>query len=304
MKITDIFKDEERTFSFEFFPPKDEISAVEMGINLGHLKKLNPSFVSVTYGAGGTTQERTFKLVDFIQNKLEITTMAHYTCVNASEEKVKKDLDELYKINIENLMLLRGDPPKGATNFIPSDEHFRYGSDLVAFAAKQNRFCIGAGAYPEKHVEASNMAQDIDNLKKKVNAGAEFLITQMFFDNNYYYEFIERAQKAGISCRIIPGLIPINNFKQIKKFADLSGAKIPGEIVKKLQPYQNDPGKVSEIGVEIAINQAKDLLAKGAPGLHIYTLNKSRAAAQIYESLSNDFGDIKHRYENSFTPHI
>lgn len=304
MKITDIFKEEARTFSFEFFPPKDEISAVEMGINLGQLKKLDPSFVSVTYGAGGNTQERTFKLVDFIQNTLKMTTMAHYTCVNASKDKVQQDLDELYGINIENLMLLRGDPPQGQDNFVPSSEDFRYGSDLVAFASKQNRFCIGAGAYPEKHIEANSMEEDIQNLKKKVEAGAEFLVTQMFFDNDYYFNFLKKAWNAGIRCRIIPGIIPITNYKQIKKFADMTGANIPQHIIDKMEPHQDNMDKIYEIGVDLAKEQARDLLSKGAPGLHLYTLNKSRAAVEIYEALSRDFPDIKHRYEGSFTPHI
>lgn len=304
MMITDIFKEEARTFSFEFFPPKNEISAVEMGINLGQLKKLDPSFVSVTYGAGGSTQERTFKLVDFIQNKLKITTMAHYTCVNASKKKVEKDFDDLYSINIENLMLLRGDTPQGKDNFEPSSEEFCYGSDLVAFAKSRNRFSIGAGAYPEKHIECQSLEKDIENLKKKVDAGADFLVTQMFFDNRYYFDFLEKTLKAGIKCRIIPGIMPLTNYENIKRFAENVGAKIPEHVHKQFAPYLNDSDKVYEIAVDVATKQAKDLLEKGAPGLHIYTLNKSRAAVEIYESLSNNFKDIKHRYESSFSPHV
>ena len=299
MKITDIFVKEERTFSFEFFPPKDEISAVEMGINTGRLMKLAPSFVSVTYGAGGSTQGRTFDLVDFFQNNLGLNTMAHYTCVNASRERIKSDMEEMHEKNIENVMLLRGDPPKGSGELKPNPDGFNYGSDLISFVKDMGHFAIGAGAYPEKHTEAPDMDTDIENLKKKVDAGADFLVTQMFFKNEYYYDFMEAATKAGIKCRIIPGIIPITNFQQIQRFAELSGAHIPKEITNRMEPYKDKPQKVYQIGVELAIKQCRELLENGAPGLHFYTLNKSRAAVEIYESLAYSFIDIKHRIDRS-----
>lgn len=303
MKISDIFTQQAQTFSFEFFPPKDQISAVEFGINVGQLMKLDPSFVTVTYGAGGSTQDKTFELVDFFQNQLDLPTMAHYTCVNATKEKVENDIRQLKEKNIENLMLLRGDPPKGQKEFKAIPGGFKHAGELIKYVSshKEFDFCIGAAAYAEKHVEAASMDVDLQNLKKKVEAGACFLVTQMFFDNNYYWDFLTKARNMGIECRIIPGLIPITNFKQIKKFAQLSGAKIPDKIIQKMEPYQDNKAKMYQIGLDIAIDQARDLLAKGAPGIHLYTLNKSRAAVEMYEDLSKDFREIKHKYEQSLT---
>lgn len=284
MKITDIFKNHKQTFSFEFFPPKNEIQAVEFGINLGQLMKLSPSFVTVTYGAGGSTQNTTFDLVDYIQNKAGITCMAHYTCVNANKQKIKEDLTNLYERGIKNLILLRGDVPKGSDKFLATDG-FQNASDLIKYAREINDFCIGGAAYPEKHPEAISLNTDIDNLKKKVDAGADFLITQLLFNNDEYFNFIEKAKAKGINCRIIPGLIPIINYKQIKKFAQFTGAKIPENIVQKMEPHQDDSKKIYQLGIEFAIKQAKDLLERGASGIHFYTLNKSQATVEIFEEL-------------------
>lgn len=285
MKITDIFKSQARTYSFEFYPPKDEISAVDFGINVGKLMQLNPSFVSVTYGAGGSNQERTFALVDYLQNKIGLNTMAHYTCVNAPRSKVAEDLSYLKGLGIENLMLLRGDPPKGEGNFAPHPEGFGYASELIAFAKSQQDICVGAASYIEKHPEALSLTSDILNLKKKVDAGADFLVTQLFFINNLYFDFVEKAHQSGINHRIIPGIIPITAFNQIKRFTQMSGAAIPEEIIEKMNSYQNNPDKIYQIGMDYAIQQCRDLLILGAPGLHFYTLNKSRATVEIFETL-------------------
>lgn len=285
MKISDIFKTQDKTFSFEFFPPKSEIQAVEFGINLGQLMRLSPSFVTVTYGAGGSTQNTSFDLVDFIQSKIGITCMAHYTCVNATSDRVASDLKFLEDKGIENLMLLRGDPPIGQVKFEENPDGFNHASDLISFAKKINKSCIGAAAYPEKHPEAISLDEDLKNLKKKVDAGAEFLITQFFFNNEDYFSFVEKAKEQGINCRIIPGLIPIISFKQIEKFAQLSGAKIPEEIVDSMKPYQDDSKKIYELGLDFAIKQAKELIDKGAPGIHFYTLNKSQATIEIFEAI-------------------
>jgi len=286
MRISEIFEKQERTFSFEFFPPKNFTATIDLGINVGQLLKLNPSFISVTYGAGGSTQNQSFDLLDYLENKIGLTTMAHYTCVGANKAKIEADMQALYDMNVENLMLLRGDPPKGAKEFPENPDGFNNGSDLVSFVKKQDRFCIGAGAYPEGHIEADSLEEDLKFLKKKFEAGSDFLVTQMFFDNDYYFDFLQKTQNLGINCRIIPGLIPITNFKQIKRFAKMSGAKVPQEIVEKMQPYQDSPKKIYQIGVDLAIEQCEDLLEKGAPGIHFYTLNKSRATVDIFESLS------------------
>ncbi|MFC2124382.1 methylenetetrahydrofolate reductase [NAD(P)H] [Bacteroidota bacterium] len=285
MKITDLFRKSKKTYSFEFFPPKNYKSTLELGINVGQLLKLSPSFVSVTYGAGGSTQDLSFDLIDYIQNKIGLTAMAHYTCVNATRDKVEDDLNFLKSKNILNLMLLRGDPPKGASEFKSISRDFQHASDLIEAAYQMGGFSIGAAGYPEMHPESKDLDEDIKWLKYKIQKGAEFIITQMFFDNRNYFEYVVRARDAGITQKIIPGIIPIVNFKQIKRFSELSGAKIPEWIVEKMEPYQDDPAKSYQTGVDIAIQQCVDLLKRGAPGLHFYTLNKSRATVDIYSSL-------------------
>jgi methylenetetrahydrofolate reductase (NADPH) len=285
VKITDLFVSQEKTFSFEFFPPKDEISAVDFGINVGRLMKLSPSFVTVTYGAGGSNQEKTFALVDYLQNQIGLTTVAHYTCINATREKVKKDLEYLKGLGIQNLMLLRGDPPKGQEKFVPITNGFRYASDLIEFVDENYEFCKAGAAYVDKHPEAISLKEDILNLKYKVNAGTDFLITQLFFENKHYFNFTKMAKITGINCRIIPGIIPITSYKQIERFTKMSGAHIPAELIEKINEHKDNPEKSYEIGMEFTINQCRELLRNGAPGIHFYTLNKSRAAVEIFESL-------------------
>jgi len=285
MKITDIFLSQEKTFSFEFFPPKDEISAVDFGINVGRLMKLSPSFVTVTYGAGGSTQERTFALVDYLQNKIGLTTVAHYTCVHATKEKVKSDLQYISERGIKNLMLLRGDPPQGEKKFTPVKDGFNHASDLIAFTDEYFDFCKAGAAYVEKHPEAISLEEDLLNVKTKVDAGADFLVTQLFFINESYFRFIKMAREEGINCRIIPGIIPITSFHQIERFSKMSAANIPVELATQIEANKDNPGKCYDIGVEYTIRQCKELLDKGAPGIHFYTLNKSRAAVEIFESL-------------------
>lgn len=286
MKITEIFKKQDKTFSFEFFPPKDEIAAVDFGINVGQLMNLDPSFVTVTYGAGGSTRERTFMLVEYLQQKIGLTTMAHYTCVHASREKVVADLTQLSASGIENVMLLRGDPPKGQGSFVPEPDGFRNSTELISFVKKMDAFCIGAASYPEKHPEAISIEVDIQFLKTKVESGADFLITQLFFVNDIYFEFVNKARKAGINCRIIPGIIPITNYGQIKRFGQMSGSHFPVELLRAMEPYQDNPEKIHQIGMDFAIKQCRELIQKGAPGIHFYTLNKSRATVEIYETIS------------------
>ncbi|GJM59513.1 methylenetetrahydrofolate reductase [NAD(P)H] [Persicobacter diffluens] len=285
MKITEIFEKKSKTFSFEFFPPKSLKANIEFGINLGQLLKLSPDFVSVTYGAGGSHQNASFDLVDYIQNKHQLTTMAHYTCVGANEERIKADLDYLQGLGVENLMLLRGDPPKGQSTFEKQESGFNNASDLVAFAAKNGQSAIGVAGYPEKHPEADNMASDIDYLKYKMDQGADFVVTQMFFDNDFYFSFVEKCRQAGITARIIPGIMPITNYNQIKRFSEMVNANIPQRIVNALEPIKDSPEKMYTAGVYLALKQCMELLERGAPGLHFYTLNKSRATVEIFEAI-------------------
>jgi methylenetetrahydrofolate reductase (NADPH) len=290
MKITDIFSSLSRTFSFEFFPPKDEISAVDFGINVGQLLKLNPSFVSVTYGAGGSTRERTFTLVDYLQNKIGLNTMAHYTCVGASKEKVANDMEHLVKIGIENVMLLRGDPPKGIADFVFEANGFKYANELIHFVSGMNYgFSVGAAANPEKHPEADTMENYLLQLRRKCEAGADFLITQLFFDNDVYYRFVDKARQAGISCRIIPGLIPLTSHKQINRFINMAATSFPADLLEKMEEYRDNDEKAYQTGLDHSIRQCVDLLRNGAPGIHFYTLNKSHAAVEVFESLPTGF---------------
>jgi methylenetetrahydrofolate reductase (NADPH) len=286
MKITEIFKSSPRTFSFEFFPPKDEISAVDFGINVGQLLYLNPSFVSVTYGAGGSTRERTFSLVNYLQNKIGLNTMAHYTCVGSSRDKVAQDMQYLTEIGIDNVMLLRGDPPKGSSSFVTTDNGFSYANELIEFVTReQYGFSVGAAANPEKHPEAASMETYLENLGKKCKAGANFLITQLFFDNSAYYKFVAMARDAGINCRIIPGIIPLTSHKQIRRFVDMAATSFPADLLEKMEIFRDDDEKAYQAGLDHAINQCIDLLNHDAPGIHFYTLNKSRAAVEVFESL-------------------
>lgn len=285
MKISELFSHTARTYSFEFFPPNDEISAVDFGINVGQLLKLDPTFVSVTYGAGGSNQERTFGLVDYLQNKIGLNTMAHYTCVGAGRDKIARDMDYLQKINIENLMLLRGDPPKGSEKFTPPENGFSHASELISFVKSRFSFSLGAAAYPEKHPESPSQNEDIAHLKLKCKAGADFLVTQLFFDNAAYFSFADRARQAGIQCRIIPGIIPVTNYKQIRRYVEMTAATFPADLLEKLEKHQANQEKVYQIGIDHAIHQCVELLKAGAPGLHFYTLNKSRAAVEVFESL-------------------
>ncbi|MCL2502757.1 MAG: methylenetetrahydrofolate reductase [NAD(P)H] [Bacteroidales bacterium] len=276
-----------RTFSFEFFPPKDEIAAVDFGINIGRLLRLSPSFVTVTYGAGGSSCERTFALVDYLHNKVGLKTMAHYTCVESSKEKIKTDLATLRAMDIDRLMLLRGDPQQGADRFHAPLDGFAHASELIAFARSLygKDIVIGGGAYPEKHPEAESAEEDLLCLKKKVDAGCDFLITQFFFDNNRYFDFVAKARAAGIACPIIPGILPITHYNQLARFVRISGANIPQAFLHDLEAHKTDSRKIAQIGSDFAIAQCRDLLMSGAPGIHFYTLNKSRATVEIFESL-------------------
>ena len=282
-KITEIFKKKKKTFSFEFFPPKNYQSILELGINIGQLIKLNPSFVSVTYGAGGSTQDLSFDLIDYIQNKVGLTSMAHYTCINASKDKVIDDLNLLKTKGIRNLMLLRGDLPNNGKDMLNKD--LRHASDLIRIASSIDGFSIGAAGYPEAHPESKNLEEDLQYTKLKLDAGADFIITQMFFNNDHYFDFVNRARNIGIHQRIIPGIMPITNFRQIKKFSDMCGTTIPERTVEIFNSIQDNKEKMYQAGIELAISQCVDLLRRGAPGLHFYTLNKSRATIDIYSSL-------------------
>ncbi len=285
MKVCDLLKSGVPSFSFEFFPPKDESGFQSLFETVRLLKQLNPTFVSVTYGAGGSTRRKTVDLVTRIHNELGLLSVAHLTCAAASKPEVKQVLEELVANQMENVLALRGDPPKGQIQFVPNANGFRFANELVAFIRVHYNLCIGAAAYPEKHPEAPSREVDLENLKRKVDAGVDFLITQLFFDNRDFFGFVERARKAGILVPIIPGIMPILNVPQIKRFTEMCGAKIPVDLFRRIEAVQDDPQAVERCGIDHATTQCHELLAGGAPGVHFYTLNRSRATWVIFDNL-------------------
>jgi methylenetetrahydrofolate reductase (NADPH) len=288
MKIRDLYGAGRRVYSFEFFPPKTEKGLTTLENTIHELRDLSPGFVSVTYGAGGSTRDRTVDLVTRIQ-KDGITAMAHLTCVGASRDELAAVLDRLCEAGIENVIALRGDPPVGTTKIEIPPDGFAHGSDLIAFirARYGNRLCLAGAAYPEGHVECRDLDRDLEHLAIKVQAGAEVLITQLFFDNRCYFEFVARARQAGITVPIVPGIMPITNLASIERMTALSGASIPPDLHAELQRRREDPAAIMQLGVAQAAAQCADLLAAGAPGIHFYTLNQSPATRMILTALKS-----------------
>jgi methylenetetrahydrofolate reductase (NADPH) len=284
MKITGLLG-KSPTFSFEFFPPKDEEGVARLFQTIAELKPYAPAYVSVTYGAGGSTRRLTIELVRRIKRDVGIEAMAHLTCVGASQSELLGVLDELVEGNIENVIALRGDPPRGEKAFVRHESGLAYGAELVRLIRGRYDLCIAAACYPEKHTEALDAETDLAHLKAKVDAGADLLITQLFFDNEDYFRFVERARQAGIAVPIIAGIMPITNLAQIKRFTAMCGSRIPSELLERLDAAGDDADAVRAIGVEHATAQCRDLVARGAPGIHFYTLNRSRATRDILDRL-------------------
>ncbi|MDQ7038631.1 MAG: methylenetetrahydrofolate reductase [NAD(P)H] [Aquificota bacterium] len=289
MKIGEILKRGVFSVSFEFFPPKTEEGERQLFETITDLKKLKPTFVSVTYGAGGSTRDRTRRVVKRIHEDVGLNVMAHLTCIAHGREDLIEILRDYDKMGIDNILALRGDVPRDRPDFRPPEGGCRYAVELVRLIRENfgDRFSVGVASYPEGHPESPNMEWEIRFFKEKVMAGADFSITQMFFDNSYYYEFVDLCQKSGIEVPVIPGIMPITNFRQIKKFASLCGATIPQSLIEKMEPVEDRPEEVEKIGVEFAIKQCEDLISNGVPGLHFYTLNRSRATLRIYEAIKD-----------------
>lgn len=286
MRIASLLGRGEPVFSFEFFPPKTEAGDRALLATLAELRPLRPDYVSVTYGAGGSTRDRTVELVSYVRNDLGIEAMAHLTCVGASRRELGAVLDRLEKAGIENVIALRGDPPIGDDGFSPHPEGLSYATQLVELIRSQQRpFCVAAACYPEKHVEAVSLDADLGHLREKVDAGVDFLITQLFFDNRAYFDFVKRARQAGITVPIVAGIMPITNLSQIERFTQRCGATIPEALHSRLEPHREDPDRVEAISVEATIAQCRELLDAGVPGVHFYTLNRSRATRDILVAL-------------------
>jgi methylenetetrahydrofolate reductase (NADPH) len=272
-------------FSFEFFPPKDDPGVDQLLATIAELRPFQPGFVSVTYGAGGSSRRLTVELVKRIKAETGIETVAHLTCVGSSRREIETVLEDLVAGGIENVLALRGDPPRGETTFTPVEGGFAHANDLVAFIKARYPLSIAAACYPEKHPEAPTMEEDLAHLREKVDAGTELLVTQLFFDNADYFRFVERARATGIEVPIVPGLMPITNLSQIKRFTATCGATIPADLLARLEATGGDRDQVVEIGVAHATAQARSLLAGGAPGIHFFTLNRSNATRRVLEAI-------------------
>jgi methylenetetrahydrofolate reductase (NADPH) len=285
MRIDRLFQLGLPTLSFEFFPPKTEAGFTSLYQTIDELRPLSPSYVSVTYGAGGSTRQKTVELVERIQTQLKIRSMAHLTCVGHTAEELGGILDDLWKAGIHNVLCLRGDPPAGQSSFTATQGGFANSSELVAFARNRHDFCIGVAGYPEGHPQCLNKTRDLEHLKQKVDAGGNFVITQLFFDNADFYRFRDAVRSMGIKAPIVAGLMPILNVSQIKRFISMCGAKIPHPLLQRLESLEHDADAVYAAGVEHAANQCRDLLENAVDGIHFYTLNKSKATVQVCEAL-------------------
>ncbi|MDQ6663597.1 MAG: methylenetetrahydrofolate reductase [NAD(P)H] [Acidobacteriota bacterium] len=276
-------------FSFEFFPPKSDEAAAQLERTIAELRKLNPTFVTVTYGAGGSTREKTLDIVTRIKRDSGIEAMAHLTCAGSTREELSAVLERLVQAGIENILALRGDPPKGQTAFTAVEGGFSYASELVRFIRDKygDRICLGGAGYPEKHIECGNPHVDLMHLKRKVDEGLDFITTQLFFENRHYFEFVERAHAVGIRVPIIPGIMPITNASQIERFTMACGAELPFKLAAELNRRRDDPHAVLQLGVAHATSQCIDLLMGGAPGIHFYTLNRSTATSDIFTALKS-----------------
>ena len=286
MKIRNRLNPSNPCFSFEFYPPRTEEGVTNLLATLAELAPLDPGFVSVTYGAGGSTRSRTVELVTRIKDTTGIEAMAHLTCGGHSRDELRDLLRQLEAAKLDNVLVLRGDPPAGESRFEPAPGGFRYASELIQFVRDEDfSFCLGGACYPEGHIETSSRDEDLQNLKRKVDAGLDFVVTQLFFDNAFYFDFVERARRAGINIPIVPGIMPITNYEQLTRFVRMCGATVPMRLQLQLERVKDQPDALVQLGVAHATVQCMELLARGVPGLHFYTLNKSPATRMIVGAL-------------------
>jgi methylenetetrahydrofolate reductase (NADPH) len=285
--ISSLFAAERPLRSLEFFPPKDEAGISALTTTAEALHRISWDFASVTYGAGGSTRETTARVSSLLKDELNFTVMPHLTCVGHSREELQQAADRLHETGFRNIMTLRGDPPRDASTFTPAPNGLRYANELVALLkARHSDFCLGVAGYPEKHPEAPSLDTDLDNLQRKVDSGADFITTQLFFDNDAYYRFVERCRARGITVPIVPGIMPVLSLKQIKRISTLSHATLPERLTKRLEAAADHPEVVEIIGVDWALDQIRDLVDQGAPGYHLYVLNRARPALALAAGLA------------------
>lgn len=281
----DFFAQKVPVVSFEIFPPKNDEDGVKLEKLIGHLrilKKYNPAFISLTYGAGGTTQNSSLNIIERLQKELKFSVMPHFTCVGSSKIQVKKYLNEIQSFNIKNILALRGDIPQGM-----EQKHFdfNHANELVDYIKSETNLSIGVAGYPECHIDCDNLSLDLKYLKRKVDAGADAIFTQMFFDNHKYFTFVELAREEGIEIPIIPGILPIMSYGQLERMLSMARVTIPKALMEKLDKLKDKPEEIKKLGIEFASSQCQQLIEKGVAGLHFYTLNTSSSIAPILDNL-------------------
>jgi methylenetetrahydrofolate reductase (NADPH) len=282
MRLSELYSGDRPICSFEFFPPKTDEGFQSLFRTIKELKCLNPGFVSVTWGAGGSTRRKTVELVGRIQRKLGLTAVAHLSCIGSAPDDLAAALDQLESDGIENVLALGGDQPEG---YEPPAGAFTYANELASFIRSRWSFSIGGACYPETHPAAPSPAVDLENLVRKTQSGVDVLFTQLFFDNNSYFAFVERARAAGITKPIVPGIMPIVSVANIRRITSMCGCQIPAELDAKLRKVGNDKDRTLEVGIEWATEQCRELLDAGVPGFHFYTMNRSPATRRVYEAL-------------------
>ncbi|EKO79909.1 MULTISPECIES: methylenetetrahydrofolate reductase [NAD(P)H] [unclassified Leptospira] len=275
-------------YSFEFFPPKTPEGDLKLMETVKELSRLDPDFVTVTYGAGGSTRSKTAQILSEISKNYSFPTVSHFTCVGANQEQILKTLKEIRSSGIVNLMALRGDPPKGEGQFKKTEGGFENATELISFIRSEKLdFCVGGGCYPEKHPNAKNLEEDVENLKRKVDAGADFLVSQLFFVNSIFENFLNLVRAAGIRVPVIPGIMPITSFSQIERFRSMAGCEFPSSLIKDLQEVEHRPEEFYRRSLNFSVKQCRELLAMGVPGIHLYTLNQSHASYDIVRELKS-----------------
>ena len=284
MKIIDKLNEDRIHISFEVFPPKTDAGFEKVKDATDKIAQLNPSYISVTYGAGGGTSKNTAKIASHIKHELGVESLAHLTCASSTKEEVRQVIENLKQLEIENILALRGDIVPGMT--FPSEERFHYAYELVEEIKKHGDFCIGAACYPEGHVENEHKEDDIKYLKQKVDSGVDFLTTQMFFDNDIHYHFLYRIREAGSTVPVLPGIMPITTAAQMKRSQELSGTVFPRRFLALLDRFGDYPDAMKQAGIAYATDQIIDLLANGVKNIHVYSMNKPEVAAKIMENLS------------------
>lgn len=285
MRLSELYRSKRIDVSIELFPPKTEEASKDMFQAVQDLKQFDPAFFSMTYGAAGSTRDQTLGLVDQLKNKVGVETMCHLTVVGQSRNEIQSVLKFLKEKGIYNIIALRGDPPKDMKEFKPHPDGFRYATELVKEAKKENYFSIAVAGFPEMHPDSKNRDYDIQHLRQKVDAGADVIITQLFFDNHYFFEYLEYVRKAGINVPVIPGILPILSAQQVRRFTALCKSKIPPDVERELRKYENDAESCAKYGIELASRQCEGLIRAGVPGLHFYCLNRSKSVKTVLEQL-------------------